>query len=104
VSDSSASSIRVALSTALLVIVAALLVTAGYALQLRCEGFGCSGIGILWVAWAVVYLVALALCLTVRTALPAGSFIRRLISFASLGLVILGLVLLAYWQVKNAAA
>jgi len=103
-SHSTSSGIRVAVSTTLLVLVAALLASAAYALQLRCEGFACTGVGILWLAWAVVYFVVVTLCLAVRKTLPAGSVSRRLVSLGTLGLLILGLVLLGYWQFRNAAA
>jgi hypothetical protein len=88
----------------LLVLAVALVAAAGYALKLRCEGFGCTGVGVLWVAWAIAYLFVLALSLAVRAALPAGSPVRGLMSAGSLGLVVLGLLLLAYWQFRNASA
>lgn len=66
-------------------------------LRLRCEGFGCMGVGIYWFAWAGLYGIAGVLGLwarsyAVRAGVTAG-WMRLALWTQGLG----GLGLLAYW-------
>lgn len=59
----------------LYVVLVAALLTAALAIgRLHCEGFGCMGVGVAWVAWVVAYAVVLVVGLMVRgqAAISAG--------------------------------
>lgn len=71
--------------------------------RLRCEGFGCVGIGIVWMAWAVLVAVCLVLGLSLqaslKTRLPAGAQrLLRLTLWAEGGLTA---GLLIYWMLPG---
>ena len=71
--------------------------------RLRCEGFGCMGIGIVWMAWAVLVAVCLVLGLSLqaslKTRLPAGAQrLLRLTLWAEGGLTA---GLLIYWMLRG---
>lgn len=80
---------------------AALLVSAVAIFRTFCEGFGCLGIGILWMAWAGAYVAWLLLGFIVQARKkrkpddPRGSspLVRRLL----VGQILLGVALLLYW-------
>lgn len=84
--------------------------TAAYTWRLRCEGFGCIGVGIAWAMWTgVLYGPALLLGLLVRWLRPkapgeegAGSFLPRwwpqVLLWLHLGL---GAALGLYWVVAR---
>jgi hypothetical protein len=40
--------------------------------QLRCEGFGCMGIGVAWFAWAFAYCLVLGLGVFIRSQAEAS--------------------------------
>lgn len=65
-----------------------------------CEGFGCIGQGIAWMAWAVAYAALLALGLGLWRRPDAG--LRRLRNGALVSQLVAGLGLLAYWLVQRA--
>lgn len=64
-----------------------------------CEGFGCIGLGIAWMAWVVAYAVLLALGLGLWRRPDAG--LRRLRNAALVSQLLAGLSLLAYWLVQR---
>ena len=66
-----------------------------------CEGFGCIGLGIAWMAWAVAYAALLALGLGLWRRPDAG--LRRLRNAALVSQLVAGLGLLAYWLVQRAS-
>lgn len=73
-----------------------------FAWRLRCEGFGCLGVGIVWMTWAVLALVCLVLGLSVqgalKTSLPAGAQgLLRLTLWAE-GVLAAGLLIYAVFQ------
>ena len=80
--------------------VAALLGAAVMALRLRCEGFGCTGLGVVWVAWAAGLVPVLALGLGLRAALPPESGWRRAVTGGLLGLMVAVKVLLLLWWAR----
>ena len=65
-----------------------------------CEGFGCIGLGIAWMAWAAGYAALLALGLGLWRRPDAG--LRRLRNGALVTQLVAGLGLLAYWLVQRA--
>ena len=71
--------------------------------RLRCEGFGCMGVGVAWVAWAVAFAVVLFLGLALhsRPSLSKSSAIAT--KGALVVQAILALVAIAAWLAKNAA-
>jgi len=64
-----------------------------------CEGFGCIGLGIAWMAWVVAYAMLLALGLGLWRRPDAG--LRRLRNGALVSQLLAGLSLLAYWLVQR---
>ncbi|HMV55020.1 MAG TPA: hypothetical protein PLX20_08280 [Rhodocyclaceae bacterium] len=83
--------------------VAALVAAAVGILRLRCEGFGCMGIGVAWFAWAISFFVVFVLGLLARS---------KAASIAGLGTVVkgtwwlqvgLGAIAVAVWLHKSAA-
>ena len=85
-----------------LVLTAVSAASAVYLWRLRCEGFGCTGIGIAWFAWS---------CTLYGPALIIGSLVNwraRLLGlwstaahYSLLGHLLLGVALLAYWGVST---
>lgn len=73
-----------------------------WAWRLRCEGYGCVGVGIVWMAWAAL-LFAPVLLLGLVLALKRGP--RGRLARATRGLlgaqVALGLGLLAWWALQR---
>lgn len=47
--------------------------TAVASLRIRCEGFGCMGVGVVWMAWAGLYLITLLVGLLAWLRRPAGA-------------------------------
>ena len=62
--------------------VPALIALAVYTLGLYCESFGCMGIGLMWMAWAVLFGVRLLFGLVSRAQSRKGS--PRLVQIAAL--------------------
>jgi hypothetical protein len=97
------SALKLVLSGVFVAGAGALVVFAAYVLRLRCEGFGCTGIGIAWLAWAGVYVPVLALGGVLRGVLPPGTGLRRLVAGSLFALLALGAALLLAWGVGRAA-
>ena len=76
-------------------------VAGAYLWQLRCEGFGCEGIGVAWFAWvAVLFGPALVLGVILNS---AGSLTRTWAGAVQIGVriqVAVGMALLLYWGVS----
>ena len=85
---------------ALLVLLAIL--GANYSWNLRCEGFGCIGLGIVWAAWVGI-LFAPTLLLGLFLALSSGprSPLARATRWLLAAQVILGLLLAAFWLTER---
>jgi hypothetical protein len=75
-----------------------LISTAVYTLGLRCESFGCMGIGLMWMAWAVVFGIVAIIGLVSRSQARKGS--ARLVQVASLTMAtqwLVGVLCLIRW-------
>jgi len=71
--------------------------------RLRCEGFGCMGVGVAWFAWVVAFFVVLGVGLFARSkAAPVASLARtaRVTWWLQLAL---GALAVAAWLSKSAA-
>ena len=71
--------------------------------RLRCEGFGCMGIGVAWFAWVVSFFVVLGVGLFARSkAASAGSLAQaaRVTWWFQLAI---GALAVAVWLSKSAA-
>lgn len=90
------------LATFYLVAVAALAVAAALAWRLRCESFGCMGIGVAWFAWAGVFVPVLVLGVVLRSRASLGAGLLKLTRSATWLQAALAAVLLAAWVGKNA--
>lgn len=71
--------------------------------RLRCEGFGCTGVGIAWLGWVAVYLVALIAGVAVRARPDLGARLARASSAALVFQVVLGVGLALVWASRSAA-
>lgn len=78
--------------------------SAVYLWRLRCEGFGCTGIGVAWIAWAVLFLVVLVLGRGARHLARLDTPATRAVHWATLAQLALGAFLLSAWALHNAAA
>jgi hypothetical protein len=68
-----------------------------YGLGLRCEGFGCMGLGVYWFAWSVVYAVSGLVGLWARSVARRASVAQRLLRWGVRLQLLMGLALLALW-------
>jgi hypothetical protein len=92
---------RQALALLYLAAVPTLAAAAVYVWRLRCEGFGCMGIGVAWIAWALVYVAALILGAVLASA-PIAQGRLQAITRGALALQLgLGVVALALWVGKR---
>jgi hypothetical protein len=92
---------RSILSGLYVLLVGAVFSAAAYAWSLRCEGFGCTGVGIVWAMWAGLCGVATVLGLILRSFLAQQPTLRRAVNWAWGPQSVLGLVLLGYWFLKQ---
>jgi hypothetical protein len=68
-----------------------------YGLGLRCEGFGCMGLGVYWFAWSVVYAVSGLIGLWARSAARRSDVVVGLLRWVVRLHLLIGLALLALW-------
>ena len=83
-------------------VAAALLFGAVALLRTRCEGFGCTGVGIVWLAWAFAYVPTLLCGIVVRGRLKGAPGWSAFITAAVISFALLGLSLLVYWAAHHA--
>ena len=69
-------------------------------LRMRCEGFGCRGVGVFWVAWSGVYGVTGLIGLWTRSCTRRASFAVGLVRATLWVQLLMGLVLLALWTLN----
>lgn len=70
-------------------------------LRMRCEGFGCTGIGIAWIALIAVYVVVVIVGFIAR-GMHTGA-VRLALGYGLLSQVVAGLALFAYWSMRAAS-
>lgn len=75
----------------------ALAVGVAYGLGLRCEGFGCMGLGVYWFAWSVVYAVSGLIGLWARSAARRAGVAVGLLRWVVRLHLLMGLALLVLW-------
>ena len=83
---------------ALLVVLAA---GAVFGLRMRCEDFGCMGLGIYWVAWAVVCAVSSLIGLWVRSVTRRAGVAAGPMQWALRAHLLMGLALLVWWWLAS---
>jgi len=91
------------MSVAFLLAAVALSFSAALVFRLRCEGFGCTGVGIAWMAWLAVYVPVFVLGTVLRSALPKATPARLAVSIGLVVLAMLGVGLGCYWLLHNAS-
>jgi hypothetical protein len=84
-------------------VVLALIAAAIAIWRLRCEGFGCLGVGVAWFAWVVAFFGVLGLGLLARSAAASAPGLARASRLAWWVQVVVGVVAVALWLFKNAA-
>ena len=83
--------------------VLALVAGAAAIAQLRCEGFGCMGIGVAWFAWVVTFVLVLGVGLFARSKAASVSGLARLTRVAWWFQLAVGAVAVTVWLSKSAA-
>ncbi|RZJ13222.1 MAG: hypothetical protein EOO54_20125 [Haliea sp.] len=83
--------------------VLALLAAAWGIWRLRCESFGCMGIGVAWFAWVVGFSAVLGLGLLARSQVASSAGLARIGRGAWWLQILAGAVHLATWIGKMAA-
>ena len=86
-----------------LLLVALVIGGAAYAWSLHCEGFGCTGVGIVWGMWAGLCGLTAILGLVLRSFLVQQPTLHKAVSRAWGLHSVVGLMLLAYWLLKIVA-
>lgn len=81
--------------------VLALALTAVLIWRLRCESFGCMGVGVAWFAWVVVFVPVLAIGAVLRSHSSLGARLLKVTRWAVWTQAALGLALLAAWASKT---
>jgi hypothetical protein len=71
--------------------------------RIRCEGFGCTGVGIAWFAWVAFFITSLAVGFVIHTLSSLGATLAKLTKFALWFQVATGAALFVLWVSKNAA-
>lgn len=69
--------------------------------RLRCEGFGCMGVGIAWLAWAAGYAAVLVWGILVRARPTLGPFLARVTSAVVLLQGLGGVALALVWAARS---
>lgn len=92
---------RKVLALLYLAAVPALAAAALYLGQLRCEGFGCTGVGVAWVAWVMAYVPVLGLGAVLVSGTAAPGPLPRLAKAALWLQLAVGLAAAALWVVMR---
>ncbi len=71
--------------------------------HLRCEGFGCSGVGVAWLAWVGLFVLGLAVGLVLRTLSSLGAFLATGTKLAFWLQVATGGILFVLWVLRDTA-
>ena len=85
--------------SAYLVLLALLVWGMVYGLRIRCEGFGCMGVGVYWFAWACVCVVTGLLGLWARSRSLRAGLAVGLVRTAMWVQLLMALGLLVWWRV-----
>ncbi|WP_374398693.1 hypothetical protein [Niveibacterium sp.] len=91
-----------ALAAIYVVAVLALAVCVVLIWRLRCESFGCMGIGVAWFAWVLAYFPVLLVGVLVRSRESLGAGLMRLTRVAVWAQVAMGAALVVVWGLKQA--
>jgi len=92
-----------ALGISYVLLVAGVMASALYLWHLRCEGFGCTGIGIAWLGWAAaVYLPVGLAGLFARNRAALGAGLSKAVRLAAWAHGALGAGLLIYFVARPA--
>ncbi|WP_374510826.1 hypothetical protein [Niveibacterium sp.] len=84
------------------VAVLALAVCAVLIWQLRCESFGCMGIGVAWFAWVLAYFPVLLVGAVLRSRESLGAGLVKLTRATVWVQVAMGAALVMVWVLKQA--
>jgi hypothetical protein len=71
-----------------------------YGLRMRCEGFGCMGLGVYCFAWSVVYAVSGLIGLWARSLTRSAGVAGGLVRWAVRVHLLMGLTLLVLWWIN----
>jgi hypothetical protein len=82
----------------------ALAAAAVYVLRLRCESFGCIGVGVAWFAWAMAYGAWLVGGLVLQSFARSVPGLTRRVGLVLIALSLLGAALVARWAWVSAVS
>lgn len=83
------------------VAVLALVVCALLIWRLRCENFGCMGIGVAWFAWVLAYFPVLLVGVVLRSRESLGAGLMKLTRATVWVQVAMGVALVVVWVLKR---
>ena len=89
--------LEVTVATVYLTLFVALGLGAVYGVRMRCEGFGCMGLGVYWFAWSVVYAVSGLIGLWARSFTRSAAVAVGRVQWAVRLHLLMGLALLVLW-------
>jgi len=84
------------------VAVLALAVCAVLIWRLRCESFGCMGVGVAWFAWVLAYFPVLVVGVVLRSRESLGAELMKLTRTTVWAQVAMGVALVVVWVLKQA--
>ncbi|GAA5177001.1 hypothetical protein GCM10025771_13330 [Niveibacterium umoris] len=91
-----------ALACVHVVAVLALATCAALIWRLKCESFGCMGVGVAWFAWVLAFFPVLLVGLVLRSRASPGSRLMTLTRAAVWAQGAMGVALVAVWVIKQA--
>lgn len=94
---------RKVLAVVYLLLVGVLIFGAAGIWRIRCEGFGCTGVGIAWMAWVALFVPSLVLGLVLRALPSLGASLARFASLALWLQIGTGASLFVFWVTKSTA-
>lgn len=89
-----------AIAAAYVVAVLILMVAASRIGWLRCENFGCMGIGVAWFAWSMAFMPVLAVGAALRWRCALGPTLGKVVGVFLWVQVAVGVALLATWVAR----
>lgn len=70
--------------------------------RIKCEGFGCTGVGIAWLAWVALFVAVLVVGFVLGSLTSLGAALTRITKFALWLQVAVGAALFVLWISKTA--
>ena len=92
-----------ALATLYVLLVVCVAAAAFYVWHVRCEGFGCIGVGVAWLAWALLFLMVSVVGLVAIRLAQRSAHTSLALRWTLAAQLALGAFLLAAWAIRSLA-